>query len=64
MKWWNEHFISVLNRPEPVVILPPGKDLDIKADNVKNGKAAGVDGISPEGLEYGGEEIMNTCINY
>lgn len=47
-----------------MAILPPGDDLNIKVDNVKNGKAAWVDGIPPERLKYGGEEILNTCINY
>lgn len=59
MEKWNKHFISVLNRPEPdhLVTLPPGEDLNIKVDNIKkheikkalkslkNGKAAGIDGI-------------------
>lgn len=47
-----------------MAILPPGDDLNIKVDNVKNGKAAWVDGIPPERLKYGGEEMLNTCINY
>lgn len=34
---WNEHFIGVLNRPEPdqPVTLPPEEDLYIKVDNIK-----------------------------
>lgn len=47
-----------------MAILPPGNDLNIKVDNVKNGKAAWVGGIPPERLKYGGEDILNTCINY
>lgn len=37
MERWNEHFIGVLNRPEPdqPVTLPPEEDLYIKVDNIK-----------------------------
>ena len=37
MERWNEHFKSVLNRPEPdhPVTLEPGPDLNIKVDNIK-----------------------------
>ena len=71
MERWNEHFKSVLNRPEPdhPVTLEPGPDLNIKVDNIKkrqiknalkslkNGKAAGIDEIPPEALKHGGDEI-------
>ena len=70
---WKEHFEEVLNRPEPTqtpVILPADEDLDIATDppteeeikqamkTLKNGKAAGVDGVTAEMLRA--EETMTT----
>ena len=68
---WKEHFEEVLNRPEPAQtpdIPPADEDLDIAIDppteeeikqamkTLKNGKAAGVDGVTAEMLRA--EEAM------
>ena len=61
LKRWQEHFHSILNRPEPENTAPIPKatqDIDINTDppsiqeikkaisKMKNGKAPGADGIS------------------
>ena len=63
---WKEHFQTILNRPEPYVIadIPAAReDLDINIDaptmegvkaainEMKSGKAAGVDGVTAEMLK-------------
>ena len=72
-KRWKEHFHAVLNCPEPDVLHDFSQDcmnsLDIEIGDVtmeevervikrlKNGKAAGIDGIQAELLKHGGGEL-------
>lgn len=71
---WKEHFSEVLNRPPPTnpPILEEGPTLNIETDKItenevrkalkhlKNGKAAGIDGIPPEALK----SMNDTTIQY
>ena len=77
LRRWKEYFQEVLNRPTP--LNPPdlttGETLDINMEEIskeeiwkainqmKTGKAAGIDNIPPEVLKEGGAEIVNQLHN-
>ena len=72
MERWNEHFKSVLNRPEPdePIDIEPGEELNIRTEGIsrneikiaikslKSGKASGIDEIPAEALKAGGNDII------
>jgi exonuclease III len=73
-KRWKQYFQDILNCPEPTEVHDFSGDcinaLDISTEDItieevvkaikklKNGKAAGVDGIQAELLKYGGDELV------
>ena len=70
---WKEYFDKLLNTEEPMELIkignresneaeveePTTEDVKKAMRNLKNNKAAGTDGIHPELIKYGGNNLLN-----